>query len=253
MNRVHFAVMQNKSPVVYAGAIASVPVPSLYPVGAVAVDGALVYENKRVGNFDNVGVTANKDTVRTTHSTFDANSDFEFDIVFKQDALDAVGFTGIFCQSLDGSVSNRGFWIERFSTTSAYIISFYSGGVNAGHTLSTPAIIDGLWHDIKVKQVSKIVSVYVDGALRGTINNVGWVVNPPQAINIGSQPSGGRCIKGNIAKVSLQTAVGGFCYDFSEGAGTTLFDSCGTGNNATLTDSSPNTFWEQAWVLKRRR
>lgn len=212
------------------------------PTGAVVYDttDGVVKQKRQVGNFVNSGGTLKIDYV-AVNNQFDANLDFELCIVFYQTSDDPVNFTGLLTQ---GSVApaSRGIWIERESLQDYYTIAFYDN-TGAKRTINTPPLIISKYNDLKIKRVGDSVACYVNDVIFGALDLSGFIVNALGNITIGSQATA-RTMNGKIARCKLVQGTAGFDFCFCEGTGSAAVDSSGNGNNGTITDGAPNSFWD---------
>jgi len=235
--------------VVGSGPIASAPPASGYPAGALWVDGVTgkIWQCDYAGNFVNNGLTNLADKVQTT-SSFNPNNDFSLKISFRQDN-DAVNFTGLFCQSLDGiggGSRTRGVWLERQNTNISLSIGDASGPV---YSQAFGNIIDGLWHKIEITRLGNLITGKKDG-VQVFSAPLSVPVNIPLYTAIGSQPSS-RTINGQICCVEAVSSFGSFKYRFNQTSGSVIQDLSGNGNTGSLTDGSPATFSGNKYWIPR--
>jgi hypothetical protein len=98
---------------------------------------------------------------------------------------------------------------------------------------------------LKVVGKSKVITIYLDGVSVSSVILGAFVANAYSGFTVGSNPT--DTMNANFARFELNQGSTRICYNFLEGAGTTITDSCGS-NNSTLTDSSPLDFWSTDYV-----
>lgn len=236
--------------IVGSGPIASAPAASGYPAGVLWWDNVTgkIWQCDYAGNFVNNGLISLTDKVQTT-SSFNPNNDFSLKISFRQDN-DAVHYSGLFCQSVDGvgtNVSKRAIWLERREVSYNFIMLTASGSVIVNADFLN--VVDGNWHIISVERAGSMLIGRRDGTqvFSKVINDT---VNIPLYTSIGSQPKG-RTINGQICCVEAISSSGSFKYRFNQTSGTIIQDLSGNGNTGTLTDGSPATFSGNKYWIPR--
>lgn len=201
---------------------------------------------RMTGKFDPDGQTVSKDSVRL-NMAFDANQNYKLQMCGVANNDPSVGFNGLFCSSLDGTIPTRGLWLERENLTKNLLVrlNYPSGGLLS---VTVNEFFTGSFFTLEVENINKIHTVKFNGVVIGTMNSTAVTINTNGTnIQVGSQFNGARCLNGFLCKCKLEGNVS-FDYDFDAGAGTTIIDKSGNGNNAILTDSTPATFWTRNWV-----
>lgn len=107
------------------------------------------------------------------------------------------------------------------------------------------------WHKIRGYYRAGGVDCYVDGSLVGSLA----AASAPGANLAGSRTVAigdfGVDSTMSFKAANVSISAGGATkgqWSISEGAGATIVDSSGAGNNGVLSDNSPATFWLQTWV-----
>lgn len=215
------------------------------PKDAVVYDSTdgVVKQKRQVGNLTAGSTSVAVDYVLNT-AMFNANLDFQLNIIFRQKTTDPVPYSGLFCCSVDGSPvsQSRGIWIERDNLRPYYVVRFYNN-VGASRVINTIDVIDGKYHSLLIKRTANLLTFFIDGFEFGNLSLADFLVNNTSFNCIGSQTLN-RNIDGQIAKVKLANGAASFEYNFSEGSGAICHDLSGNGNNGTITDGAPNSFWD---------
>jgi hypothetical protein len=213
------------------------------PAGLLIDDGGVIKQCRWVGNFVNNNSSTLVDRITNTQS-INWNNDFDLDIWYKWNN-DLLASSGLACFGL-ATASLRGLWLERDGTFNRYIARLYdsTGAQRATGFLNVPM---NAYQKITVKRIGNVLQIFLNG-IKASVDGdlTGFTANTTTLTTIGASEFA-RTMNASLAKVSFSSASVNFCYNMQDGTGTTIRDNCGTANG-TLSDGSPNTFWQKDLV-----
>lgn len=120
------------------------------------------------------------------------------------------------------------------------------GSMNYGDEVTSANRFDGVWHSVSATyNGSSAYSITVDGVTVSAARKYAAIVATKfYAGNSDLDPS----FVGQMCKIYGTGYGNTLKWNVNEGSGTVINDASGNGNNGTLSDGSPTTFWIQAWV-----
>lgn len=232
-------LLGQKLPIIGSGAIGTADPPSAGNLGALWVDGAVMYQSSIVGNLagnDNIDFPV-------PVSENGINSDAEMAFLFKTDGAPIADSDVFANRSVGGTTTNIRIVLQPDGKLQVRIRNSVGGTVANVTSLST--VNDSIYRKISYKIVSGVLSFYINNVLQGTGNTGSDMQVAISSRLIGQAPSGTRtynrfcCYQINRANPFLLAQV-------NDGSGVTVVDSVG-GNNGTITDGSPLGVWVYDW------
>ena len=131
----------------------------------------------------------------------------------------------------------------------AEVCSDTSGNTNL---ICGKVVTDGSWHKYRIQRIGDVFATYTDGVLSQQKTLSGWTCGTyvPDRMVFGDAygiPAGQTGLQ--IANIVVTNTSAPRCtLRLDEGSGTVAYDTSGAGNNGTIADNTPATFWQAAWV-----
>ena len=194
-----------------------------------------MYFKRWVGNFSGIDTVVGPAILGVVQ-----NQEFSMDCMFKADpAITTFKFVVSNNANQTSGMVNVG--------VNSPVTKFGSDHYGIGGQFVSGVSIDS-WHSLKYTGIhngtSWIETVTVDGISQSGSTSGGFVAGTTTRL-------GGLEIRQWLGKICNVRLVGNgkiLNWKIDEGSGTFISDASGNGNNGTLTDSSPTTFWSQSWV-----